>query len=289
MHKHKRNTALLLILLLAAGSASAVDFTVLGSGGNLLFARDRAAGATDFPVNGFFYAGRISASQAVNDQLGLQLSFVRDPILQNIATTELIYRADFFTIGVGPFFGMFNSRAALIQTGIQSSVRLDLGGFAYVSFASANSIGGRLVDTGDYIQEASEARLGFYTPNALPSLFLTGERYTEQSDSGEVSRARTRYGLQVDLFQKNTPYTIVMTLGYQDLTNTYPGSPRITHRLNSLMVGIRLNLSLIPGFTYILDLDSSLYSFGGEQLAGLTIAESYLFRLQTGIRFSAGN
>lgn len=289
MRPTRRVLATLALTMMVASGAFSIDFTILGDGGNLLFAADRGAAATDFPVNQFFYAGSLTATQEVNDQLGLELQFARDPILKNIATTELFYRADFFTIGVGPFFGLFNSRAALIQTGIRSSVRLNLGSVAYVSFGSANSIGGRLVDVGDYIQEASEARLGFYTPNALPSLFLTSERYTEQQAGGEVSRARTRYGLQVDLFQKNTPYTIVVTLGYQDLTNTYPGSPRISHRLNSLTVGVRLDLTLLPGFTYLLDLDSSLYSFGGEQLAGLTIAENYLFRLQTGLSFSTGN
>lgn len=269
-----------------AGLELGVEFDI----GNLGFADDRAATATDYPLV-FPWGISFYGSQAVNESVGVDIGFYTDPTLNFVSYSLLTYNQDFFTIRVGPFFGFFNTKGSLLKPGISTAVRADIPGLVFALFRADSTIGGRLVQEGDYLQERSDVAVGFYVPNAICSVELLTKSYTYRTSAHEIVDSFAEYAFKTDLHQKNTPYRIALTFGYQQRKKTYVDvSTRATtaHTLNSVVIGTALDVELSDAFSIVADLDSSVFSFGDVGGTLLTLPSSgiqqYLFHVTCGFR-----
>lgn len=250
---------------------------------NLDFARTRTSADTGLPGSDYLWGIQATGRDQLSDALALDLSYSRDTVLRHIAYTRLEYTDDFFSIVVGPFFGLFNSTNSIVQSGLSTTVELYVPGITFLRLRSDNSLSGRLVVTGDYIQEQSELAVGFYAPNVIPTIYVRSKRYTEKTAAGESVDSRTEYGVVADLFQKNVPYRIALNFAYQDAGRQFVETTTSDHSYGSLVLGARFTLNLMDAFTVVADLDSSIYTFGLQDLVGEVNADSFLFRLSTGI------
>jgi len=252
---------------------------------NLDFSRGRAVTATGLPGDVYLWGIRVTGHEELTDQLAIDLSFASDPVLRNVGHAVVTYTDRFFSIRLGPFFGIMNAPQSILQSGLSTTVKLFVPGLAVLTLQSDNSLSGRLVVTGDYIQETSEVSLGFFVPNAIPTAYVRTKRYTWKTDAGESVDSFTAYGLETDIFQKNIPYRIVLDLAYQDSSRTFVQSTTTVQRYGALVLGTALSVDLFDRFTLHADLESSIYAFGLDTLVGETSADRFLFRLSTGVAY----
>ena len=156
MRNHTRSTLLVaLFLVVGAEACFSLDLGVQGWLGNLGFATDRAATDATFPGADYFWGMSLYGTEAISDQVSFQTGFYSEPILRNTCYTLFNYTQKFLSVGIGPFFGVFNDTSTLLKSGISTSVKLDIPGIAFVSFRSDSSIAGQLVLTGDTRKRAA--------------------------------------------------------------------------------------------------------------------------------------
>ena len=106
-----------------------------------------------------------------------------------------------------------------------------------------SSIGGRLISSGDYLQEKSILGVGFYIPNAICEASMTTKTYTEKTSSGEKVSKLQEYAFSTDIYQKNRPYRFELTFAYQTRTLSFIEAATTEHTFNSLILGTRVERS----------------------------------------------
>ncbi len=284
MKKNRIRVLSLFLLILPTALLPALDLGTYFSIGNIAL---DTAGA---PASNYPWGLTVEGTQLLNDSMSIEAGYTYDPILKNIIHTNFVYKEQFFTIGVGPFFGLFNSTSALMQSGISTSVTIEWPGVLFAKFRADNTIGGRLVQTGDYLQELNLISAGFYVPNAICSLNMLTKRYTEKTDTSEAVSGLTQYTFTTDLYKKNVPYRVLLTFGYQQLQRILDteAAETDTYTLGSLILGTKLTVRITPDISVIADLTSSIYSFGLDELLGASLSDSeyaYFFHLITGVQF----
>lgn len=284
-----KRVSLLFGLLILLGVASRVAAFEVGASfelGNMDFARTRTAAADDLPGDSYLWAVGVSGRQELSDQIVLDLRFASDPILRNVGYTLLTYSDQFFSIRLGPFFGILNAPSSILQSGLSTTVEVFIPGAAVLTLRSDTSLSGRLVMTGDYIQEQSELGVGFFLENVIPTAYIRSKRYTWKTTSGETIDSLNQYGLETDIFQKNIPYGVVLDFAYQDVSRSFVDDAGTTvHSYGALVVGTDLSVELFDTLTLRADLESSVYMFGTDALLGTVRADEFLFRLRTGLSY----
>lgn len=261
--------------------------------GNFAFNPNRTSTDTSFAGTYYPWGVSLFGSEQLSNNLSVSTSFdYNAPILRNIAYTTVTYQSNYFSVGAGPFFGFFNSSASPLNPGLSAAVTVQIPGIVFLSYRGDSSLGSSLVQPGDYIQQRSDISLGYYIPNAIASLNLLTRKYTEKTSAGDTIDELTQYSFKTDIFQKNVPYRILLTFGYQTLSKTFvSGSTTTVDQLGSILVGTRFEIHMLGFLKFIADLNSSVYTFGQKALLGVSNPGpgGYLFQLNTGVVVSLGN
>jgi hypothetical protein len=148
-------------------------------------------------------------------------------------------------------------------------------------------LSGSVSSEGDFIQENNEVRFGLYLRNTILSLFVQSKIFTEYTSSyGTVSDSQTDYGTRTEVFQKNIPFRIILSFFFRNMTRYYEDiSAPMEHTIGSIIFGSRLEYSYNSRWTAYIDLESSIYSFGLNDLIGEYAGTEYLFTFKTGFRY----
>jgi hypothetical protein len=295
-----KRKALIIAIVLMTTAASIFGLEIGGvfQMGNLGFTKDRLSTDTSFTGLDFFSLGNLGfsvfASHSPDESSRLEIEYAYDHILRNLLTSLFIYRGNFFSIGVGPFLGFLNASqltpisvtTMLPKVGISSIFRVELPGIVFASLGVENTTNNQLTKVGHYLQERTTLAVGFYVPNAICSVNYINKRFVEQKAVGlQVSDLFSEYSFKVDIFQKNIPYRILLSFGLQDLKKVYEqGATVTTHTLYSLVIGTRGDIEVSDFLRLIFDVDSSVYTFGYDELVGLSNPGplGYLFRAKVG-------
>jgi len=284
-----KRISLALLLFLAAIRLTAFELGGFFDLSNLDYPNNRTSTDTGLPGTLYPWGITITGTDVLSEGLSLDLAFnYQDVVLRNIAYTRLSYIADYFAVTFGPFFGILNSTGSFVQSGISTTVELYIPGVAFARLRSDNSLSGRLIVTGDYIQEQSELAVGFYAPNVIPTVYVRSQRYTEKTDAGEAVDTLNEYGIRADIFQKAIPYRINLNFAYQTAGRQFIETSTVNQSYGSVVLGLRFDVTILRAFTITADLDSSIYTFGLEDLVGEVSSDSFLFRLTTGVSLDLG-
>lgn len=259
--------------------------------GNLALDKSRASTDTTYTGMYFPWGINVDISHPINNQIGISASWIMDPVLRNTLYTQFTFKESFINVAVGPFFGVFNSSSSLLKAGINAIIQVEYPGIVFFRFRADSSIGGRLIETGDYIQERNDIVFGFYVPNAVCSLGLTTKKYTEKIATGESVDRLTEYFFATEIFQKNVPYKINVRFAYHRLSKTFLEASTTVHGLGSLVVGFRVDVDVTKYLTVFARLDSSIYTFGTDALLGVTNPGpgGYLFNTGVGCKLDLAN
>ena len=283
--RYVKTMVLLVVLFLgtSAGAVFSLDLGLQGWLGNLGFKTDRAATDTTLPGADYFWGLSLYGTQAISDSVSFETGFYTDPVLRNTSYTLFNYTQKVLSVGIGPFFGLFNDTTTLLKSGISTSVKLELPGFAFVSFRSDSSIGGQLVQTGDYLQARSDIAFGFYVPNAICTLSLNSSTFEQKGASDETVDSMTEYAFTTNLYRKNVPYQLIVKVAYQSIARSFITAAS-TASLNSVILGTELDISLNNSLTLQTGIEGNVYSFCLGTLVGSD--PSFLFHTFAGIKIS---
>lgn len=285
----KKTYIFIIVLLTVATAVFSLEIGTSFHIGNLAFAKDRTSAETVFDGRSFPWGIDAYVNHWVNEQIGVHTGYYMDPIMRNTVYTRFTYKYSFLQLSVGPFFGLFNSRATLLKSGISTSVKLEFPGIVYIRFRTDSSIGGRIVQTGDYLQERNDLAFGFYVPHAICSLSLQTKKYTEKVAAGETVDSLYIYSFSTDVHQKNVPYKVLVTFAFHQLSKTFIETAGTTvNSLNSIVAGFTVDVDLTDYLTLVAGLDSSIYTFGTNALLGVTNPGpgGYLFNATAGIKLN---
>jgi hypothetical protein len=225
------------------------------------------------------------ASESVSDNIRIEGGYFSDPILRNSVSSLLSYSEKIFTVGVGPFFGVFNEDKSIFKSGISSFIRLELPGVVFLSLRSDSSLGGELSRDGDYLQEHGDIAFGFYVLNAICTFSLDMKKFTREKSAYRVSDGLTKYSFRTDVFQKNVPYRVGITFSYQSLSKTFLYSDSSTDEdvVNMIVFGADLNFDATKTLVLYASFEASVYDFGQSRLSGET-SDNFLFNFASGFR-----
>jgi hypothetical protein len=285
--KRFQNLFGLFLLVACLTQLGAIEIGTFFDIGNLTYEDERTESTTDFSGAEYYWGLSVPFSHRISDEFSIEAALLYDPILKYNVYTIFTYQFNFFTIGVGPYFGILNTRETVLKAGISTSIRLDFPGILFASFRVDSSLGGRLVEVGDLLQERNQIRFGYYVPNAICSVNILTKNFAQKTAEGEMVEKFSEYSFKTDLFEKNVPYKILLTFGYQALTRTFVyGATPTEHSLHSIIIGTELDVELLDFLSLIADLDSSIYSFGFVDDTLMDLPEErpgiYLWRLRVG-------
>jgi hypothetical protein len=274
----------LLFALLGAAAAAGLDLGVETWVGNLGFRTDRASTDTSLPGGDFFWGISVYGTQPITDAVSMETGFYSDPILRNTSRTIFTYNARFLSVGIGPIFGLFNDLGTPVKSGLSASVRLEYPGVVFLSLRSDSSIGGSLVQVGDYVQELTDITLGVYLPNAICTLSMNTRSFEQKASSQDVTDRLAEYTFATELYKKNVPYRLRLWLAYQDLSRQYTTASPSTATLGSLILGTQVEVTLAGPVVLKAGLEGNVYSFGMGSLVGGD--SSFLFRSYAGLKIN---
>jgi len=236
-----------------------------------------------FPANQWLYGGQAAFVQDLAESFSLRVEYETDTVLRNIVRGVVSYETGIASISAGPMVGAFNTPSTLLKAGIDIGFRLDVPGLVFFSTQVESSMGAGMVAAGDYSQERSEISAGWYVYNAICTVSLLSKKYTRILDSGEaLVDASNDYAFSVDVYKKGAPYRIIADLGYRSMTRAYPDET--IDGLGAVVLGATISAVLSPRLTLHGSLDSGVYVFGLENLAGRGPApESFIFSSGLGL------
>ncbi|MDX9899518.1 MAG: hypothetical protein RBT62_11385 [Spirochaetia bacterium] len=265
---------------------SALDLESEAFFGNLglPWAGETAMTASIYPANLWIYGGRVSVSDNLGSGFSLLAEYETDVILRNIVRGVITYNTGFASISAGPMVGAFNTSATPLKAGIDIGFKVEAPGLVFLSARAASSMGAGMVALGDYSQELSELSAGWYVYNAICSVSMTNKRYYRILASGDpLVDNSSDYRFSVDVHKKGAPYQVLTELGYRSLTRRYPDS--LIDGLSALVFGAKINAYAGQQLDIFAGLESGVYVYGIEQLAGRGPASNtFIFNASVGIR-----
>lgn len=289
MKKYARVLLLVAIVGIVAAQSHALNIEAFFTASNTDFTDDRTETTRVLDPMDLRYGFRAGATLPVSEAFFVEIEAARDSVLRNILFVDFVHRDERITTSVGPYFGVLNvfeSPAQYFRPGLSAMVEVRFTHRVSFSFRSLYPFSRRLNSVGDYIQESAEMTAAVYLSNAVLSAEYRDTAYTSLESTGTRITEKQEYAFVADLHQKNTPYRIRLTFAYHDSALTFPsGTPAAAtvHSTGSLVLGTRFELDFAQ-FTYILDLDNTVYTFGKKDLIGVFNNDAYFFSGSTGVR-----
>jgi len=265
--------------------AMALDLELGGFFGNfgLPWTGETAIVDAQYPANLWLYGGQAAFIQSLGDNFSLRAEYETDPVLRNIVRGVISYETGMASISAGPLVGVLNTPATPLKAGIDIGFKLEVPGLAFFSALVESSMGAGMVASGDYSQERSELSAGWYVYNAICTVSMLSRRFTRILDSGEaLVDSSSDYSFAVDVHKKGAPYRVMADLGYRSMTRSYPDDT--IDGLGAIVLGATISADISPLITLKGGLDSGVYVFGLEELAGRGPApESFIFSSSLGV------
>jgi hypothetical protein len=283
-------TTLLLVLLLTAIPAVAVDVDLSGTFGNLGFAEDREASKTSLGASSYNWGFNGALSVPVSQALSVRAAVHRDPMTENSVRFSFEHESQYVTMAVGTYLGVLESFASplKIPPGITASLETRLPGVGYATVSAGRPLTDEPTKKGEYWQQFTHAGLGFNLPNVIAGFHYRNAQKLVGTSSGQTRDERTEYAFTTDIFAKNVPYTVFLTFGYRDYTREFlvDGSAETTHASGSLLFGARVNVTVSQTVTVYTGISNGVYTFGREDLLGSFAEDAYLFQTTAGVSLS---
>jgi hypothetical protein len=275
---------------------SALEVGIESTLSNLNFNSNRGPEETTFDPYYFPVGYSVYGHQRLDETLHFDFGISSDRILRNLIFGSFSYSGNYYSLAVGPYFGMFNTAETAIKPGIIAAVKLQIPGKLFFNVRSSrslnllniftgNEISGIISETGDYLQEDNELSLGFYVQNSICYFSIRSRLFSlKDADLGIVTDSITDYSFVTDIFQKGAPFSLLVAFTYRNLSKKFEEPEKAKHTIGSLILGTGMTFTFRRGYSLYANLESSIYSFGLDDLIGEFGSTDYLFSLTTGFR-----
>ena len=170
------------LLFAASHCLQALDIDASFNFSNLLFSSTRTLDDTTFSGTDFLSALSFQSSWEVMENITIEAGYTSEVVLRNILYALLHYQEGALLFSVGPFLGLLNTSGTVFQSGISTRVKIEVPDLIFLSINGDNTIGGELVQIGDYIQEKNEILLGYILGTTVFSAGVSSERFTQKTE-----------------------------------------------------------------------------------------------------------
>lgn len=275
-----------LVLIVVPLTAPASEFSVEFGIGNLDFARDRVPEA-DTPVpDATSIEVAAWMTNRLSESLRVDVGFERDAILGNTVLSKLRVSEGAFQVTIGPTFGLLNTGRVPVRAGVAGTLTVHLFDRMYIGGEARETLAS-LSDPGDYRSGQLAGVLGVRIPNARVEATVESRRFEELTEGGARHRNRNVYGISADVFKESVPYFVELDLAYQSReVRSLEGDTSEVDALGSIVLGTTIGVQLSPSIVADIGMDSNLFSFGRNGLAGTDLTDVFLFRTTVGLRIT---
>jgi hypothetical protein len=244
-------------------------------------------GVSSFPFTNFLYGGAASIKQSLSDNLELETAYALDPLQRSNFKAMVNYDTGVLHIGIGPSFGIFNNSLYPMEAGFASSVKFEIPGVIFLTFRNESSIGPALGSIGENAQGFNEISVGWYVKNAICTASMASTSFqVQQAANWVTSDSSTDYSFLVDIFKKNQPFNVKLSMGYRTVSREYLiDGASMKDSLGIIILGTNFVLRPARFLELALGLDSGVYSFGFDRLLsrGPDMDTAYMFKAKIGL------
>ena len=234
----------------------------------------------------FQWGGNIyyTDSTGLDENLGYYLELDADPLLKYRLKSEININTPFYTISLGPIFGIIEQSWTLIKPGFCGSIQFQVPGRVYAEF------GGDLIPLtstlaeDDYSSFSSFYTIGYYVKKDHILCHFTQKRdqFTAHENGTETVGSRVNYLFYADFFEKNSILKVQSKMGYEILNQILSETNSV--KLESIIFGIQLDFNITGNSSVFISLDNMVYptSSGSQELEEIP---GYLYTFKTGFKW----
>ncbi|MDR2965609.1 MAG: hypothetical protein LBU88_07525 [Treponema sp.] len=265
--RHTFLTILLLVFLFFSGGLLGAAEVEISGGVNFLTHhpdKTRAYSDSAMLMKEFqpypFGFGSLIIKNEINDNLAYNINLVRDNILRNNIEGLFIAKTDYFSFQIGPFFGMPDVLESPFF-GLLSNIKLSYPGVVFLDLSGSVTLSQEIEFLSDHTRETLGAKLGFWLPNAIPSVSASYKKFKKIDPFLTVHDTLIRYQFSIDFYSKKHPATFCVDAGYQILTRFYDNdiTETYTDELNLFFAGFELRWQMSNSTKVILGAELPVY------------------------------
>ena len=214
------------LLFALAIPASGLDIGLYGGAGNISFDTGKTELLSDESDPGMFSPLFFPLARAVvsgeSGIISYEGGFEKNPILRSRLYANIGVDVTFFTMEVGPFFGLFNTEEVIFNPGFTAALGFQVPGIIFAKVSASSSLGVDLEAVGSYTQKTGLVSAGFWVPHVICSLNINTQTYAQKMDINMLAEdSLDRYFFRADVFSKNVPFTVKLDIGYASLKRSY--------------------------------------------------------------------
>ena len=220
-----------------------------------------------------------------DENLFYRFDLVRAPVGGYCLESLLEFRKEWYSLGLGPVFGIINESLSLVKPGLQGRLKAQWPGKLF------GEIGGMTVPAqysgaeNDYSTYSSFYTLGFYLrQNHILCYFTqTISDYSSTSRDAPYSDKYTSYIFYSDFYEKTSLFMIQTKLGYEILNKTFSDGSDI--ELRNILLGLQADFFINARASVFIGLDNKIYpgSYGDIELGSVPL---YLVTVNSGFSWS---
>ncbi|OHD12795.1 MAG: hypothetical protein A2Z96_06825 [Spirochaetes bacterium GWB1_48_6] len=267
---------------------SALDMVVSQSVTNLYVNSASTSTNNKFTADDWLFTTNFSIKEEIAPGMSIMGGWNMDETTRKRLFTEVQYKSDVITLGVGPYFGIYNTSKTWIAPGLSTLFQLDLPGFGYINTAFQSTFI-PLIQSGDYYQNMISFGSGLYLPNGIIGLNMEYKRFSEMLDTTVATDDLKAITASTEVFKKNFPLKFGADFRFQSSTREY-SVEKLYYSIYSGIVVLKFNYEINPNFVLFLNSSSSILNFGygGFTTSGNTRfappSNAYIFAVEIGSR-----
>lgn len=269
-----------LIFIYNTYTISSLNLTTSFNIGNLGFSSDMNESS-----QGVIWGTSIIAEEKLNEIYYFSGGVVFDDVSGNRIESLLSYNSKYIELGMGPTLASINNSQLQLKPGIKGLLTVKKVGKFDLTTEIYSTLGNLSDSESDYSQLETSLELAINIPGAICTFIISNRQFTQFStDSSSLvsktSDSYSTYALEADIYKKNIPFHLFLTLGYKSVKRVFPTNDsegRELAGIGSIFIGMGTRVSIGKRMLLNASIDSGLYNFSLNDEATITDLPAYLF------------
>ena len=222
-------------------------------------------------------------SAGLDENLKYRFELVRDPVSGYSLNSILELGTDWYSLGIGPVFGILNESFTLIKPGFGGRLKAQWPGKVFGEIGGASIPALYVGAEDDYSSYNGYYTLGFYIKQNHILCYFTQSLTNYSNLSDAYTNEYLSYIFYSDFYDKSSMFKIQTKLGYEILSKTFLIGEDI--EIRNILFGLQADLFLGPKAKVFIGLDNKIYpgTYGDIKLKDVPL---YLVSFNSGFSWS---
>lgn len=285
----KKLSGMVAFMLMAYTGTFALEVTLSQTVTNLTFPAQTEVSNTSFTAKDFFFGTDLVLNTELSPGVSLSGGYQMDAVIRKRVFANFLYQTDYVSLGVGPYFGIFNTSKSLAAPGIETFFQFSFPNLMFVSVNFQSTLA-PLIKAGDYYQNDGRLGMGLSLPNGVVGLAGNISRFSELTSSGITTDEIKAVEFTSEVFFKNNPFKFGADFRFQNYSREFQPNAKV-FSVYSGIVTVSANLILTPQWQIFASSSSSLLNFGyGDYAQGASTFNpdpmAYIFSANLGLTWT---